>query len=860
MLARMRTRNIHVVGVFLGVVSTIAHAQCIEDTNGDGHPLFGSLFQRPDVELVDGELAAARATGVAFGDLDGDGDLDAVCTQAAQGVEQILDRTYLTVLFNLGDGVYGPPTLYKAGHEVVMPVLGDFDLDGDLDVAVTNARDDTVSILYNDGAGVLSGETTYATGTMPRSLVAEDFDADGDADLAVLAVGIDAVSVLSNNGDGTFEPHVLKIVGGVTDRKNPNPTFPVPGPFLAAGDLDGDRDVDLAIPCGGQVKIMVNDGAGGFSVAPETIDVIGQDVYDIVIGDLNGDGLADVATAMTKTPASAVNVALNEGGMTFADPVAYDGDLFGCPGCFYNYMSIDAGDIDNDGDLDIAAGTEFMPGFAVFRNRGDGSFGPVEMIESYQGPWVVKLHDVSGDGWLDSISLTTAVRSGMRINLNDGAGKLITPDHVATEGEQSEQHWRMVAGDIDGDGYLDVATVRGWSNVELFEGHPDGTFTFRGEVDVGEPADLYDVAMGDLNGDGLGDLVLADEGGLQGEPGAIWVALQTAPFEFDVLDPILLDDSQAYEVILGDIDADGDLDALSRLVGVYPGDDDTPVDRRVLVLANDGFGNLSPVQKLTFASHTYFILGAMALGDLDADGDLDAVACAGPTYTPGLLGVLMNDGTGTLSIESTMDVPAHPQSIQLRDFDADGSLDLALMCNHSPANPVILQQAYLMIAMNDGTGAFEFTQEFIDINSHSNGQLVAADFDNDDDIDLALPDNTGFIEVHFSDGAGAFGPGARYTGVDHTPALAGADVDADGRVDLIGANAYSAGLMIFRNRLCPPCPADVNADGVLNILDFVAFQQAFVNRDPAADCDDDGALDNPLDFVCFQQVFQAGCE
>jgi probable HAF family extracellular repeat protein len=54
------------------------------------------------------------------------------------------------------------------------------------------------------------------------------------------------------------------------------------------------------------------------------------------------------------------------------------------------------------------------------------------------------------------------------------------------------------------------------------------------------------------------------------------------------------------------------------------------------------------------------------------------------------------------------------------------------------------------------------------------------------------------------------------------------------------------------------CPADINGDGELNILDFVEFQNLFVAGDPAADCDASGEL-NILDFVCFQGLFQAGC-
>ena len=83
----------------------------------------------------------------------------------------------------------------------------------------------------------------------------------------------------------------------------------------------------------------------------------------------------------------------------------------------------------------------------------------------------------------------------------------------------------------------------------------------------------------------------------------------------------------------------------------------------------------------------------------------------------------------------------------------------------------------------------------------------------------------------------------------------------DGRIDLdwvsgfFGGSGYISGVQIV---LAGECPADVNGDGELNILDFVAYQDLFVSGDPAADCDGNGAL-NILDFVCYQGLFQAGC-
>jgi hypothetical protein len=423
----------------------------------------------------------------------------------------------------------------------------------------------------------------------------------------------------------------------------------------------------------------------------------------------------------------------------------------------------------------------------------------------------------------------------------------------------SGAHKRIAAGDLDGDGDADMGSVRGDSTVALFEGHAEGTFGVLEQLDIPAAARLESVAIGDLDADGLADIVLADRGPSAQEPGALHTLLNAGGLGFDALPPIDLD-TQAREVRLGDMNADGDLDAVAWLSEVQVPGDPSPVGRRVMVLLNDGSARLEPAQELTFASHKWFgVPAAIELGDIDADGDLDVAAGSGAIYAPGQLTVMTNDGTGTLSIASVTPVQAHPQAIRLRDLDADGDLDLALMANHNFNTPDILLEPYLSIAMNDGDGAFTFSQEFVNTNSLTNGQMVAADFDNDADVDLAIPDINGSMLLHLNDGTGTFGPGAAYTSVDVCEAAAATDVDEDGRIDLLVGNRNDAGVMVFRNRSCPSCPADINTDGELNVLDFVAFQLAFQADDLSADCDADGVLTNPLDFICFQQSFQAGC-
>jgi hypothetical protein len=220
-------------------------AQCLKDDSGDGHPLFGSTHQRPDIQYgANGmNLSSARPTDVAFGDLDGDGDLDAAVVGAGQGADEIENKTYLTILLNDWDGVFGPPVFYKAGREVCAVALGDFDGDGDLDAAVANSLDNSVSVFLNAGDSTLATESVHGVGAQPRSVRTADLDEDGDADLVVLNAVSSSVSMLRALGEGGFAPAVTKVVGGVTQKAELNPTFPFPGPFLEVGELDGDGGI-----------------------------------------------------------------------------------------------------------------------------------------------------------------------------------------------------------------------------------------------------------------------------------------------------------------------------------------------------------------------------------------------------------------------------------------------------------------------------------------------------------------------------------------------------------------------------------------------------------------------------------------
>lgn len=193
----------------------------------------------------------------------------------------IVSYTYsFMVEFVGGLGVFTQSSSAPAGNTPEGIGTIDLDGDGDLDFAVASYYSSSVFIYANDGNGVLSQKAVYTIGALPQAvpMACGDFDGDGDNDLIVPCRNSGYLAYLKNNGNWSFSITNITVGG--------NPVG------VTAGDLDNDGDLDLVAPNQGDVKILLNNGAGVFSIS-STLSP-GGNPHSPMLGDLDGDGDLDL--------------------------------------------------------------------------------------------------------------------------------------------------------------------------------------------------------------------------------------------------------------------------------------------------------------------------------------------------------------------------------------------------------------------------------------------------------------------------------------------------------------------------------------------------------------------------------------
>lgn len=326
--------------------------------------------------------------------------------------------------------------------------------------------------------------------------------------------------------------------------------------------------------------------------------------------------------------------------------------------------------------------------------------------------------------------------------------------------------------DVDGDGDLDVVAVSGLSEqpMRVYLNDGSGALTLDGEYTVGSPRD---VALGDWDGDGDVDAFIACGGGVA-VPDKLWLNDGSGTFS-DSGERIGMANSRAVE--LADLDSDGHLDAVIGTVAAIGTVTDTPM----LIVRNDGDGGIASVSATT-SLHSVFEAAALDLGDLDGDGDIDAIVANGTTVggQP-----LLNDGQGNLStIDSRFD-GLLTAAVQLGDVDGDSDLDAMFSYYHVNGSPVPVR-----VWLNDGTAAFADSGQRLAFDPLA--RLALGDLDGDGDLDVFGAQFNPNTRVVWLNEAGLFTESAQLSaGTPSAPfGVTLGDLDSDGDLDAIVAGGF----------------------------------------------------------------------
>jgi hypothetical protein len=271
------------------------------------------------------------------------------------------------------------------------------------------------------------------------------------------------------------------------------------------------------------------------------------------------------------------------------------------------------------------------------------------------GPSAVVVADLDRDGDLD-LAVANNTSGTVSVLLGNGDGTFGGRVDYAT----GTFPYAVAVADLNGDGFLDLAVGNGGGGVSVLLGKGDGTFQAR--VDSPSPTsqcpDADGVAIGDLDGDGKLDLVVAND--LPSGPATISLMRGNGTATFGA--PSTWPTGNATEsVALGDFDRDGRLDVAAANLG----------SSTVTVLLGDGAGGFRSSTTHAAGGGPYFV----ATADLDGDGKLDLATA---NYGGGSVSVLPGNVNGTFGGRSDFPVGVNPFSVAAGDLDGDGRPDLAV--------------------------------------------------------------------------------------------------------------------------------------------------------------------------------------
>lgn len=333
---------------------------------------------------------------------------------------------------------FAPAAAFSAGANPRSVAVGDFNGDGKQDLA-TSSGPASVSVLLGNGTGGFGATASFGTGTTPESVRVGDFNGDGKQDLVTANANFSShnVSILLGNGTGGFSA-AANFVVGFQPRS------------VAVGDFNGDNKQDLAVAneLSDSVSVLLGDGAGGFGTA---VDYAAVTPNQLVVGDFNGDGKQDLAATNRGGANNRVSVLLGDGLGAFGAATSF---VVGT-----DPLALTVGDFNGDGKQDLATANGLTDNVSVLLGDGLGSFAIAANFAAGAAPVALAVGDLNGDGKQD-LAVADSNSANAAVLLGDGAGGFSAPVNFSVGTTPAS----VAVGDFDADGKQDLAVGNFGSN------------------------------------------------------------------------------------------------------------------------------------------------------------------------------------------------------------------------------------------------------------------------------------------------------------------------------------------------------------------------------------------------------------
>jgi trimeric autotransporter adhesin len=645
--------------------------------------------------------------------------------------------------------------------------------------------DQTFQLIADAATGIgpalnFAAQQAFATGSGSYSVTVSDVNGDGKPDLIVTNVLVNTVSVLLNTTAPVAATPSFAAQQTFATGSSPS--------SVTVADVNGDGKPDLIVADGDGVLVLLNTTAPGAatpSFATHLPFATGNGPSSVTVADVNGDGKPDLIVANLND--STLSVLLNNT----------------VPGAA-------------------------TPSFATQQTFATGSM-----------PISVTAADVNGDGKPDLI-VANSYGNTVSVLLNTAAPGAATPSFATQQTFATGQYpYSVTAADVNGDGKSDliVANAQVDTVSVLLNTTTPGAATpsFATQKTFATGSDPHSVKVADVNGDGKPDLIVANDGGYP-TGNTVWALLNTtapgAATPSFAAQQSFATGSGPSSVTVADVNGDGKPDLIET----------NWFDKTVSVLLNttappSAILNFAGQQIFTTGSHPYYVTTV----DLNGDGKPDLIAancCFNNAVSVQLNTTPPGAATPSFAAQQSFGAGANFISVTAADVNGDGIPDLIVTDAASTGSVLVLLNttargaSTLSFAAQESfaTGAFPYSVTTADVNGDGKPDLVVAN-DGDNTVSVLLNTTT----------AGATTPtfATQQTFATGTSpyAVTVADVNGDGKPDLIVANFASNTASVLLNSTAPGAA----------VLSFAAQQTFAAGANPtfvkAVDINGDGKLD-----------------